>query len=298
MAGARAPAEILVIGDVMRDVIVRPRGPLVPGSDCPAAIALHPGGAGANAAAWLARFGARVALAARVGAADHAAQCAALVGAGVVPCLAADPERPTGTLVALIDAAGERSFLTDRGANAALARGDLPDALLPRLRHLHVAGYALFAPGPRAAVLDFAAAAAAQGVPWSVDAASTAFLAACGAGAFLAWTGTAALFFANEAEAALLVGDAGPERQLSALGAARRIVVLKRGAAGAIAAAPGTPPIALPASAVEIADTVGAGDAFLAGFLAARLGGATLAACLAAGIAAGARAAAQPGGQP
>ncbi|MBN9508091.1 MAG: carbohydrate kinase family protein [Alphaproteobacteria bacterium] len=282
----------------MRDVIVRPHGSLVPGSDCPASIALHAGGAGANAAAWLARFGARVALAARVGAADHAAQSAALARAGVIPCLAADPDRATGALVALIDAAGERSFLTDRGANAALDRADLPDALLPHLRHLHVAGYALFAPGPRAAVREFAAAAVAHGVPWSVDAASTGFLAACGPAAFLAWTDTAALFFANEAEAALLADDAAPARQLAVLGVARRIVVLKRGAAGAIAGAPGTPPIALPAPPVEAAETVGAGDAFLAGFLAARLRGAALTECLAAGIAAGARAAAQPGGQP
>jgi sugar/nucleoside kinase (ribokinase family) len=298
VSAAGAPAEILVIGDVMRDVVVRPRAAPVPGSDCPAAIALHRGGSGANPATWLARLGVRVALAARVGAADHAAECAALARAGVIPYLAADPALPTGTLVALIDEAGERSFLTDRGANAALARADLPDALLASLRHLHVAGYALFAPGPRAAVLDFVAAAAARGVRWSVDAASTGFLAACGAAAFLGWTATADLFLANSAEATLLAGEAAAERQLAALGADRRLVIVKRGAAGAIGAGPGLDPVALAAPAVATEDTIGAGDAFLAGFLAARLRGEAMAGCLAAGIAAGAEAASRPGGQP
>jgi sugar/nucleoside kinase (ribokinase family) len=298
VSAAGAPAEILIIGDVMRDIVVRPRAALVAGSDCPAAIALHRGGSGANPATWLARLGVRAALAARVGAADHAAECAALARAGVIPHLAADPTLPTGTLVALIDAAGERSFLTDRGANAALARADLPDALLGSLRLVHVAGYALFAPGARTAVLDFVAAAVARGVRWSVDAASTGFLAACGPAPFLGWTASADLFFANAAEAALLAGEGPAARQLAALGAARRLVVIKRGAAGAIGAGPGATPIALAAPAVTIEDTIGAGDAFLAGFLAARLRGEALAGCLAAGVATGAEAAARPGGLP
>ena len=41
---------------------------------------------------------------------------------------AADPVLPSGTLVTLVSPDGERSFLTDRGANLALASADLPDA--------------------------------------------------------------------------------------------------------------------------------------------------------------------------
>ena len=62
-----AKPRVLVIGDVITDVIVRPEGPIVPGSDRRAQISVHPGGSASNQAAWLARFGVPVALAARAG---------------------------------------------------------------------------------------------------------------------------------------------------------------------------------------------------------------------------------------
>jgi sugar/nucleoside kinase (ribokinase family) len=290
--------DILVIGDVMLDVIVRPSGPLVRGSDRAAVIRLHPGGSGANQATWIAALGGRVALVARVGAADAAEQAAALRRAGVRPLLAADPERPTGVLVALLDPDGERSFLTDRGANAALCRADLPDAALADLRLLHVSGYALFTPDSCAAVREFAANAAARGIPWTVDAASAGFLAELGPERFLDWTAGADTLFANADEAAALAGTADPARQLARLGERYRRVVIKRGAAGAEAVAHGEAPCAVAAPAVTAADTTGAGDAFLAGFLLARLRGAPLAECLADGVIQGGRATTLPGGRP
>jgi hypothetical protein len=51
-----AVSHILVIGDVMTDVIVRPEGPLARGSDRRAAITVQAGGSMANQAAWLAAF--------------------------------------------------------------------------------------------------------------------------------------------------------------------------------------------------------------------------------------------------
>ena len=112
--------RILVIGDVMTDIIVRPEGPLARGSDRRASIAFLPGGSAANQAAWLASFGVGVDFVGRVGAADVQSETARLKAVGVTPWLAGDAERPTGRLIALIDASGERSFLTDRGANDAL----------------------------------------------------------------------------------------------------------------------------------------------------------------------------------
>jgi sugar/nucleoside kinase (ribokinase family)/catechol 2,3-dioxygenase-like lactoylglutathione lyase family enzyme len=295
---AARPVDILVVGDVMTDVIVHPDGPTVHGTDRPARVRMSAGGSGANQAAWLGALGARVALAARVGTEDATSQAAALRRHGVVPHLAVDPVRPTGSLVALIDGHGERSFLTDRGANLALSREDLPDALLDGLLLLHVSGYALFTPGPRAATLALCAEARARGLPWTVDAASSGFLAECGAAAFLGWTEGADTLFANADEAALLAGSADAVEQLRMLSTHYRCVVLKRGRGGAMGVMDRAEPCAVPATHVIATDTTGAGDAFLAGFLHARLRGLELTECLEAGVAQGALAVTLPGGRP
>ena len=101
--------SILVIGDVMTDIIVRPQGPLAKGSDTRARIVFRPGGSAANQAAWLASFGVEVDFVARDGAPDVESETARLKAAGVKPHLVGDGERETGRLVALIDPDGERS---------------------------------------------------------------------------------------------------------------------------------------------------------------------------------------------
>ena len=111
---------MLVIGDVMTDIVVRPEGPLARGSDRRASIRFEPGGSAANQAAWLARFGARGRLRRARRRGRRRGGAARLKAAGVTPHLVGRPERPTGRLVALIDPDGERSFFTDRGANEAL----------------------------------------------------------------------------------------------------------------------------------------------------------------------------------
>ena len=103
--GGVAPApRILVIGDVMTDIIVRPEGPLALGSDRRASITVQPGGSAANQAAWLASFGVSVDFIARVGAGESQSETARLKAIGVAPHLVGDPERETGRLVALVDA--------------------------------------------------------------------------------------------------------------------------------------------------------------------------------------------------
>lgn len=289
--------RIVVVGDVMTDIIVRPHGPLVPGSDRAATIRDTPGGSGANQAAWLGHLGAEVSFAGRVGAAAHATHAAELRGFGVIPHLAADPALPSGRIVTLLDAQGERSFLTDRGANAALCHADLPEWLLDGAAHLHVSGYSLFLDGPRAAVRAFMAAAWRRSLTVSLDAASAGFIAECGAAAFLSWS-RGCLLFANSDEAMALTGSPDPRMQLARLTTDHRLVVVKRGALGACAMAQDEPMVEAPAPAAEVVDTTGAGDAFLAGFLLAWRSGRTLADCLAAGTALGAEATRQLGGRP
>ncbi len=293
-APSSAKPRILLIGDVMTDVIVRPEGPLSRGSDRRAAIALEPGGSAANQAAWLASFGVAVDLVARVGAADVEVEAARLAEAGVTPHLVGDPERPTGRLVALIDPSGERSFFTDRGANEALTAADIPDALIAGASMIHLSGYSFFAPSPREAVLDVMRRAG--GTPVSVDPASAEFLREVGPRQFLEWTQGAAILFPNEDEAAVLTGADDPETQCARLAALYPLVVLKRGGSGCEAAA-GAARWRIAAPKVVAVDTTGAGDAFVAAFLAARLQGAEIDSALERAVTAGAEAATRVGGR-
>lgn len=290
--------RVIVVGDVMNDVIVRPEGSLVQGSDRRATIRMTGGGSGANQAVWLANAGVAVSLVGRVGAGDRDRLAAALAADGVDPVLAGDPDQPTGTLVALVSPDGERSFFTERGANDGLCRADLPSGLLEGAALLHVSGYALVAPGPRKAVLEYMRAARAAGVPVSFDPASTAFLEELGPEAVLEWTGGAAFCFPNEAEAAVLTGTMDLAEQLDRLTHAYDLVVMKRSSWGAMARNRKGDEWRAEAPAVPVLDTTGAGDAFAAAFLAAHLLGGPVAACLEVAVHAGSQAATVIGARP
>ena len=279
----------------MVDWLVRPEGPLAIGSDRRAAIVARPGGSAANQAVWLAHFGVAVDFIGRVGQSDHAEQMAMFRRSGVEPSLAADRERETGRLVALVDPSGERSFLTDRGANEGLCDADIPESLLAGADHIHLTGYSFVSEAPRRAVRRVLERA--EATPVSVDPASAEFLREIGPANFLAWTRSAAICFPNSDEAAVLAGSADRETQMTVLARAYPLVVVKRGAGGCEAAAGADRwrAVAPPAKAI---DTTGAGDAFVAGFLAARLAGAPIEQCLARAAAAGAAATQTIGGRP
>ncbi len=273
--------SVIVIGDVMTDIIVKLNTSIAADADTPAHIETHIGGAAANLARWLVFQGAAVRLIGRVGVADHARLTTELTEIGVEARLGPDHTCHTGTLVCLVDQTGERSFLTDRGANDALSTDDAPIDVLDECQHLHVSGYALTAPGPRQAVGALIQEASARGLTVSVDPGSVTLIKDLGADTFLDATRRATLICPNAAEAAALTGHAAREDQLRVLSECYPLVIIKDGKNGAQlfekeseqmphAAAPSEPAV----------DTTGAGDAFLACFLAAWLGDTPLANCL------------------
>ena len=284
----------LVVGDVMSDLLVRLDEPFARGSDAAARIVERPGGSAASFAVWLARAGVAVDFVGRAGAGDVDRLTEAFRADGVTAWLAADPDLPTGRLVAIVEPSGERSFLTDRGANDALAAADIPEAALARADWMHLTGYSFQHPGPRAVVRELMRRAKA---PVSVDPGSAAPLRAMGARAFLDWTAGAAAIFPNADEAAALTGVQEPELQRKLLADHYPLVVIKRGAAGAEAAAGGRRWSAA-ASATKAIDTTGAGDAFAAAFVAARLAGEDIEDCLGKAVVAGAAATTFLGGRP
>lgn len=290
--------RVIVIGDVMTDVIVIPEGPIVRGSDRRASITTRPGGSGANQAVWLGSMGTPVSFVARVGAKDKPHLEAYLRGFHVDPVLIADPTKPSGILVIIVDADGERSFLTDRGANLDLSHSDMPVWLLEETRYVLVSGYSLFAENPRHAARWMAEEAQSRGIPVAVDAASVGFVDEVGADKFLEWTKGFSTLFANEDEAVALAGTPDLEAQMRVLGPNYGRVIVKLGAGGAAVGGADGVVLRLPAPVVNVVDTTGAGDAFAAAFVSAELGGAELEACLRRGIEAGSAAVTKIGGQP
>ena len=305
---ARQAPRVLVCGDVINDILAQTREPLVPGDDNPAVIVTRPGGSAANQAAWMASLGLDVVFAGRAGAKDVEFHRRELARFGVEPHLAADESAATGSIVVLVGQDGERTMITDRGANLRLRPADVPTALFDGVALLHLTGYSFFAPAPRGVALGLIAEARRRGVPFTIDPGSAAFLGELAPGAFLSWTEGAAVCFPNLDEAAVLTSAAtGAEPVAPALDPAAMAalltshydaVVVKLGAGGALAATEGTLAARVAARSAVVCDTTGAGDAFCAGFLAAWLAGRPLDAATVAGVTAAARAVSAFGGRP
>ena len=284
-----------VIGDVMTDIVARLSEPFARGSDAAAEIVERPGGSAATFAVSLAREGVEVDFVGRVGFGDVERLSAAFRVEGVTPWLTGDAETPTGRLICVVEPSGERSFLTSRGANDALAPADIPEAALARADWVHLTGYTFQHPRSRAAARE--AMRRVGETPFSVDPGSAAPLRAMGAANFLEWTAGAAVIFPNADEAAALTESDDPARQREILRGRYPLVVIKRGAEGAEAFS-ATARWSVPAPAVRVLDATGAGDAFAAAFVAARIAGEAVEICLRKAVAAGTAATAYLGGRP
>lgn len=293
--------RIIVVGDLVTDVLAVLAGPLSAGSDTPAGIRLTGGGQGANTATWLSWHGTPATLVAAVGT-DEAGRTrvAELSAAGVQCAVSEHPDVATGTVIVLARD-GDRTMITDRGANLRLGAADIDAALAaaPDAAHLHLSGYTLLDEGSRAAGRHALSAARACGLTTSVDAASAAPLRQVGAPAFLGWVRGTDLLLANTDEAAVLAGEKDPRNQAQELAAAvDGQAVVKRGAEGAVWAGPDAPPIVLAARPVPVADPTGAGDAFAAGLLAAWVRGSSAPEALGRAVELGAVAVSTVGARP
>lgn len=140
--------------------------------------------------------------------------------------------------------------------------------------------------------LDFIAAAKAHGAQVFVDARHGSFtLETPGVADLLA---LADVFSPNEDEALALTGAATVPGAIERLAALVPVVIAKRGALGASVSAHGLR-FDVPAPVVGVVDTVGAGDAFNAGFLFGMSNGCPLNECVRLAVLCGARSVTAPG---
>ncbi|QIN84308.1 sugar kinase [Rubrobacter tropicus] len=266
----RAP-RVLVVGDLLYDLLAKAEGEIVFGTDTFVPIRVAAGGSGANAAAWLASSGVETHFVGRVGDDVFGAFLEGeMERAGVASHLARDASLATGKVFVLVDGAGERTMITDRGASEALNPNDLPRTLFTE-GHLHLSGYTLSGGSRRRTALEALRLAREAGMTVSVDPSSAPLLRSVGPERFLDWTRGADLLFPNLTEGETLTGEQDPDLILKKLLSLYPAVVLKLGPEGAVYADGTGASLRVPATADRAEDTTGAGDAFSAGFLAAWL---------------------------
>ncbi len=265
-------SRIVVIGDAMLDVIVRPLGPVAPTSDTPSRVRISRGGSAANMAVTLARHH-DVTYVGVVGDDESGAMFARdLERERVTPRLET-VSGSTGVVVALVDRDGQRAMMTDRGVNCELSLAHVRAALADHFDHLHVSGYTVLDDATRTIASEALDLSRARGASTSVDTCSLAPLEKLGAGVFLHAIGPVTMLFANEEEALALANDAVIATASERLAQGVDELIITRGANGALVIR-GDDHWHADAMPVEVLDTTGAGDAATGSYLAARLTGA------------------------
>lgn len=277
--------HVLVVGDACVDFLVS-----LPGAG---AVRLSPGelgtrivggGTGANTAVALARLGVPVGFAGAVGDDRYGRWLAEDLRGEHVDTrgLVVRADVFTATVLVVVEASGERHAVLwppDGWAHTQLRPEDLPDDLVQEACWLHTTGMCLRGTPASGAVLHAMQTARAAGVPVSLD--LNLRVESSGLGEDVRRTLHQAIdlsdvVFGNaHEEFGPLTGTDDLEAAARALGAGRRTVVMRRGADGARAFGPDGV-VDAPAFPVTAVNTVGAGDAFNGGFIAARLDGRSL----------------------
>jgi sugar/nucleoside kinase (ribokinase family) len=293
--------RLLHLGNVVDDIVVDV--PALPerGGDVLASRAEMTPGGGFNVMAAAARQGLRVAYAGSHGSGPFAALARAALDREHIEVL--QPPKPgtdTGFVVSMVDAAGERTFVTAAGAEATMTAADLAAISPGPGDAVYLSGYGLAYPGNRAALLDWLGRLTDDAMMF-VDPGPLVHLIP--AGVVDQVLARADWWMCNAREAAALTGRRDPSAAASALTArARRAaagpagagpaaagpagagraalragqpgMLVRTGADGCLLARPPAEPVHVPGFTVAVLDTNGAGDAHAGAFIAALARGA------------------------
>ena len=238
------------------------------GGDTRASISTHGGGAAANVATWMASLGNDVYLCSRAGddlngeflhneldeySVRHTSKRA--------------PGEKTGVVVILVGENGERTMFPDSGANSGLSKEDLPQ--LDGFTAVYLSGYALINPKSRKNVTEMIQVIKASGLPIVLDPGTVGALRYVPLSLLHEWISLCDVLILNEEEALYAADEKSIEGALVTLANLTPLVVVKRGKKGAIAIFEKVMIVEVPAEQVEVLDTTGAGDAFVAAFMSA-----------------------------
>lgn len=261
-----SPRQITVLGECVADAFTEPAS-----TSNELALRVLPGGGPANTAVALARLGTPARFLARLsGDVFGRLFRAHLESSGVDLSSAVVASEPSTLAVAELDAEGQAafSFHAQNTADWQWTAGELAGVDLSETACVHTGSLALVRE-PGAAVVEDFLAAAAPGATISIDPNVRPLLVDPEAyRARLAhWCALADVLRLSEDDLELLLPGTPPEQACDIWHAAgARLVVITRGADGALASLDGER-LHVPAVATRVVDTVGAGDSFAAGLL-------------------------------
>jgi len=289
-------ASLLVFGDLNIDVIGHVDAWPVPGGEgLSPQLELNCGGVGANCALAIAPWGLKVRLLGCVGR-DHFGDLLldTLRKTGVeVGSVQRSSRSLTGLLYINVTPDGQRTFFGSRGANQFMDPSQVPASSLLSSSAAHLVGYSFLNPGPEKTARQILRQFHSRGKWVSFDVG----MEPCKRipKKILRLLPQVDLLFVSSEEAALLTGQSNEGKSfLQFQRAGAKEIVMKLGKRGCLISDGGILR-EIPSFGVRAVDSTGAGDAFTAAFLQARMRGwSTLEAALAAN-AAGAAAACRVG---
>jgi sugar/nucleoside kinase (ribokinase family) len=262
--------RLVSVGNVIIDIVAEVEALPERGSDVLASRASLEVGGGFNLMAAAARQGLKVAYAGALGQGpfgDLARRALAAEGIALMLPETADEQRDTGFDVVLVDAGGERTFVTAVGAEAGLTHQRLDQVEIRPDDALAVSGYGLLHAANRHAILERLGRLSPE---------TTVCYDPGPLGHTLPVKVMEAVrrrvdwWSCNEREAELINGRASPAEAARNLldGLQRGSVLVRIGMSGCVVARRGAEVVQVPGVPVTIVDTTGAGDAHLGAFIA------------------------------
>ncbi len=266
--------RILVLGDSNVDIMGRVKGWPEPGEDCLAQkLEIRCGGVGANCALGLAGWGVAARLVGCIGQDIFSEYVLKVLEENMVDvrCVQRTGAAMTGMFYINVTPDGERTFFGGRGANAHLRLPPLKAGLTMGAAAAHIAGHSFLDRGPAQVAKHLIKTIHARGGGVSLDVGMEPSKSI--PQKILQMARSVDILLVSLDEAAALTGTRDPFRAFQSLRkTGAREVVLKVGRRGCLTGESGRP-LLVPSFTVRAVDSTGAGDAFVAAFLQARLRG-------------------------
>lgn len=173
----------------------------------------------------------------------------------------------TGTCMVMITPDGERTMHTHLGITAELSDQQIHFEPLAQAKFLYIEGYLATSPSARVAVKQARQIAKAQGIQIAISLSDPAMVQYARDGLVDLLDDGVDILFCNQQEALLFTQTDALEDALAALLKISPLVIITRGADGAIIAKDQAEMLHVEAVKVTVLDTNGAGDAFSGAFL-------------------------------